>query len=358
MTQKIFVVNFITSYTPLFLTAFVYMPFGNLLVPYLDIFKVTVEKLSANQEITAQSFSINPDRLKKQTIYFTVTAQIVNFAMETVVPYAKRKVFRKVKEVQDEMAHKNEKGGLVPADAPEEADFLARVRNEAELDVYDVAVDYREMVVQFGMLHFPGSRCPRQGSDLVPGYLSLFSAIWPLAPVSFVINNWVELRGDAMKITLSSQRPIPWRADSIGPWLNALGFLSWFGSIISAAIVYLFHSGPEGPGGEPWGISAWALLLSILCAEHLYLAAQFVVRYALNQMASPGLEKERAIRFQMRRSLLEETLGDDATQKPLPDIPTGEKITRAALEEEARQASIRGHGTPEEAWVLPNSLMG
>lgn len=330
-TQKIFVVNFITSYTPLFLTAFVYMPFGNLLVPYLDILKITAEKLSSNQEITAQSFSINPDRLKKQTIYFTVTAQIVNFAMETVVPYAKRKVFKKVKEVQDEMAHKNEKGGLVPADAPEEADFLARVRNEAELDVYDVAVDYREMVVQFG-------------------YLSLFSAIWPLAPVSFIINNWVELRGDAVKITLSSQRPIPWRADSIGPWLNALGFLSWFGSIVSAAIVYLFHSGPEGPGGEPWGISGWALLLSILCAEHLYLAAQFVVRYVLNQIASPGLEKERAIRFQMRRSLLEETLGDDVTQKPLPDIPTGEKITRAALEEEARQASIRGHGTPEEAF--------
>jgi anoctamin-10 len=152
LTQKIFVVNFITSYIPLFLTAFVYMPFGNLLVPYLDIFKITAEKLSSNEKVTIQGFAINPDRLKKQVIYFTVTAQIVNFALETVVPYAKRKVFKKVKEVQSEMAHKNGKPNTTPNDLPEEAAFLSRVRNEAELGVYDVSVDYREMVVQFGEL--------------------------------------------------------------------------------------------------------------------------------------------------------------------------------------------------------------
>ena len=145
-------VNFITSYTPLFLSAFVYMPFGNLLVPYLDVLKVTAEKISSSEELTTQNFQINPDRLRTQVIYFTVTAQIVNFALEAVVPILKRKVFKKVKEVQTEFAHKNEKGDVVPADAPEEAAFLARVRNEAELDVYDVATDYREMVVQFGRL--------------------------------------------------------------------------------------------------------------------------------------------------------------------------------------------------------------
>ncbi|KAK6819706.1 hypothetical protein PG990_010198 [Apiospora arundinis] len=331
LTQKIFVVNFITSYTPLFLSAFVYMPFGNLLVPYLDVLKVTAEKISSSEKLTTQNFQINPDRLRTQVIYFTVTAQIVNFALEAVVPIIKRKVFKKVKEVQTEFAHKNEKGDVVPADAPEEAAFLARVRNEAELDVYDVATDYREMIVQFG-------------------YLSLFSAIWPLAPVSFLVNNWVELRSDAMKIAISSKRPIPWRADSIGPWLNALGFLSWFGSLVSSAIVFMFSGDSNGPNGEPSSITGWALLLTVLCAEHLYLAVQFAVRYGLKQMHSPGLHKERAERYQMRKNILAETLDNDVETKPLPDIPTGEKITRAALEEEARQASIRGHGTAEEAF--------
>lgn len=143
--------NFMTSYIPLFLTSFIYMPFGNLLVPYLDIWKATAQAISSSEKVTVQGFQINPDRLKKQIIYFTVTAQVVNFGVETLLPYIKRKVFKKVKEVQTEIAQKNGHPHEKPhEDAPEEAEFLARVRHEAELDMYDVAVDYREMVVQFG----------------------------------------------------------------------------------------------------------------------------------------------------------------------------------------------------------------
>ncbi|KAI1393938.1 DUF590-domain-containing protein [Hypoxylon trugodes] len=329
LVQKLFIINFITSYTPLFLSAFVYMPFGNLLVPYLDIFKITAEKFSSEKTIATQGFQINPDRLRKQMIYFTVTAQIVNFALEVVVPYAKRKVFSEV-----EKAQSKGKKELAANDVPEEHAFLERVRDEAKLDIYDVTTDYREMVVQFG-------------------YLSLFSAIWPLTPLSFFINNWVELRSDAMKIAVSSQRPIPWRADSIGPWLNSLGFLSWFGSLVSSAIVYLFSGDSEGPGGDPYNIAAWGLLLSMILSEHVYLAAQFAVRYALHQMDSPGLQKERAERFAMRKQLLEESLGVEVTEKPLPPTPqAGEKITRESLEEEARRISTQGGGSPEQLFWL------
>ncbi|KAH9897223.1 DUF590-domain-containing protein [Xylariomycetidae sp. FL2044] len=334
LIRKIFVINFITSYTPLFLSAFVYMPFGNLLVPYLDIFKVTAEKLSSEKTVTTQGFHVNPDRLKGQVIYFTVTAQIVNFALEVIVPFVKRKVFKEAEKVQARIAKK--KGDTSSSnDVPEERAFLQRVRNEAELDTYDVAGDYREMVVQFG-------------------YLSLFSVIWPLTPVSFLINNWVELRSDAMKIAVGSQRPIPWRADSIGPWLNALGFLSWFGSVVSAAVLYLFRGDAhQGPGGDPSGIAGWALLLSILAAEHVYLAAQSAVRYALDQFDSPGLQKERAERFTMRKRLLHESLGPDVTEKPLPPTPqTADRITRQALEDEARKISTTGGGTPEQLFWL------
>ncbi|KAI0141180.1 DUF590-domain-containing protein [Hypoxylon sp. NC0597] len=328
LVRKIFIINFITSYTPLFLSAFVYMPFGNLLVPYLDIFRMTAEKLSSEKSVTTQDFRINPNRLKTQMIYFTVTAQIVNFALEVVVPYVKRKAFKEVEKVQSK--------GKASADndVQEEHAFLERVRNEAELDIYDVTGDYREMVVQFG-------------------YLSLFSVIWPLTPVCFLINNWFELRSDALKIAVSSQRPIPWRADSIGPWLNALGFLSWFGSLVSSAIVYLFSGDAEGPGGDPSNIAGWGLLLSMLLSEHVYLAAQFAVRYALSQIDSPGLQKERAERFAMRKQLLEESLGPDVTEKPLPPTPqAGEKITRESLEEEARKISAHGGGTPEQLFWL------
>ncbi|KAI0008574.1 DUF590-domain-containing protein [Xylariaceae sp. FL0662B] len=329
LVRKMFVIDFMTSYTPLFLTAFVYMPFGNLLVPYLDILAITAAKFSSEKSITTQGFQINPDRLKKQIIYFTVTAQIVNFALEVVVPYVKRKAFKEVERVVQGDAKDS-----ADHDVPEEHAFLERVRHEAELDIYDVTVDYREMIIQFG-------------------YLSLFSVIWPLTPLSFLINNWVELRSDAMKIAVSRQRPIPWRADSIGAWLDALGFLAWIGSLVSAAIVYLFSGGSDGPGGDPSNIVAWGLLLSILLAEHVYLAAQFVVRYALSQIDSPGLQKERAQRFSMRKTILEESLGLEVTEMPLPPTAhSGEKITREALEEEARKISTHGGGTPEQMFWL------
>lgn len=164
MVQKIFVLNFITSYLPIFLTAFVYVPFAQVIVPHLDIFQIAVRPFAENdQQMTSpkDGFQINPDRLKKQVIYFTVTAQIVNFALEVIVPYVKRSVFKKVKQVQADRAAKNGGTSIQENDHPEENAFLTRVRNEAELGIYDVTSDFREMVVQFGMyLHFYEVRNP------------------------------------------------------------------------------------------------------------------------------------------------------------------------------------------------------
>lgn len=154
MVQKIFVLNFITSYMPIFLTAFVYVPFAQVIVPHLDIFQIAVKPFAENAEQMTSpkvGFQINPDRLKKQVIYFTVTAQIVNFALEVIVPYIKRSVFRKVKQVQADRAAKRGGSPTRENDHPEETAFLTRVRNEAELGIYDVTSDFREMVVQFGM---------------------------------------------------------------------------------------------------------------------------------------------------------------------------------------------------------------
>lgn len=288
MVQKIFVLNFITSYMPIFLTAFVYVPFAQVLVPYLDIFQMAVRPFAENDEqmkVSSAGFQIDPDRLRKQVIYFTVTAQIVGFALEVIVPYVKRSVFKKYKEVQADRAAK--RGGSITPDNdhPEENAFLTRVRNEAELGIYDVTTDLREMVIQFG-------------------YLSLFSVVWPLTGLSFLINNWIELRGDALKIALETQRPVPWRADSIGPWLDALGFLSWLGSLSTAALVYIFAGDGFGPDGTPNKISGWGLLLTMFFSEHIYLALKRGIRLALSKVDSPGLQRERKERFAVRKYVI------------------------------------------------------
>ncbi len=135
-----------------------------------------------------------------------------------------------------------------------------------------------------------------------------------------------------------------------------LGFLSWFGSITSIALVFLFSSEKDAPNGSPGDIRAWALLLSILFAEHTYLLVKSIVRYVLSKMDSPGLQKERAERFSMRKQFLEQTFGPDfAEDAPSEALGEGEKVTREALEEEARRASTRGHGSPTEQFVTAST---
>lgn len=298
LTQKIFVLNFISSYIPICLTAFVYVPFAEVLVPYLDIFSLTVRPFADSKtqmQTPASGFHIDPARLRRQVIYFTTTAQVVNLALELIVPYVKRTGFSKYKEYQSERTVRRGGTNKDPAadDLPEEAVFLKRVRKEAELGVYDVTTDFREMVVQYG-------------------YLSLFSVVWPLTGASFLFNNWLELRADAVKICNESQRPTPWRADGIGPWIDSLGFLTWVGSITTAAIVYLFSNDGLGPDGSPKDVRGWALLLCIFFSEHSYLATRWAVGKAISKLDSPGRQRERRERYALRKQYLEDITGDRA----------------------------------------------
>ncbi|GAM84089.1 hypothetical protein ANO11243_020810 [Dothideomycetidae sp. 11243] len=331
MTRKIFILNFITSYLGIFLTAFVYVPFGCVVVPYLDVFRVTVSAFAehdAQLKVSKNGFHINPNRLKNQVIYFTVTAQIVNQGMEVILPYVKRRAFIKYKKFQSERAAKN--GGCAPDpaenDNPEEASFLNRVRAESELDVYDVTDDLREMVLQFG-------------------HLALWSVVWPLTGLSFLINNWIELRTDAIKICVEMQRPTPSRRDTIGPWLDSLSFLSWTGAVTTSALVYMFNDESGGPDGKPDGIKGWGLLLTIIFSEHIYLMVRWAVKVGISKLDTPGRQKERRDRFLVRKMYFEESLDELKRLPAMNDVGT-EKITRESLEEDARQGSLRD-STPE-----------
>lgn len=121
--------------------------------------------------------------------------------------------------------------------------------------------------------------------------------------------------------------------------------------------MYLCSGSRNGARGTTSQFTAWGVLLSILLAEHFYLAVQQAVRYVMGKVESPGLQRERKERYLMKKKLLQENLGEDAAEKAsAPGVETTEKITRATLEEEARQASVRGQGTAEEMYVSLGSL--
>lgn len=133
-----------TSYMALTFTAFVYIPFGNILQPFLNFWSLAAQTISMSEApLETRQFVANPQRIANQMYYTTVTAQIINTLTEVVVPYIKHKASVKAKELSSKDAVKNN-------DQPEEAEFLKRVRNQTGLEVYDVTADYREMVMQYG----------------------------------------------------------------------------------------------------------------------------------------------------------------------------------------------------------------
>lgn len=348
LTQKIFVINFITSYLPIFLTAFVYIPFASLIVPHLDVFHLTVRPFVSKEKATTTRghFTIDPDRLRKQVIYFTVTAQVVGLGMETVVPYLKQRFARQYKEYKKKKTGRTDTGLERETKRPrkhsysdhhDEVEFLTRVRKEADRDDYDVTDDLREMCIQFG-------------------YLALFSPVWPLVPVSFLINNWVELRSDFFKIIIDCKRPTPVRVDTIGPWLDTLGFLSWVGSITSAALVYMFNTSTHGPRGEPSAIKGWALLLTIFFAEHLYLIVRFVVQTTMAKFEPHNVRREKTEQYMIRKRYLESTLGarssDDEEDLTAEDESMElSDITRKSLEEDERAWAKHNTNSEERFWM-------
>jgi anoctamin-10 len=120
------------------------VPFGNYIVPKLNFFEIMLPApINETKNIPPHTFSINSFRLKRQLIYFAVTAQIVGFAMENFLPYVTRKVFTQARKI----TNKDEED-ISSFDKEEEKPYLQRVREEAELPEYQIYTDYAEMVVQ------------------------------------------------------------------------------------------------------------------------------------------------------------------------------------------------------------------
>ncbi|XP_008308325.1 anoctamin-5-like isoform X2 [Cynoglossus semilaevis] len=98
--------------------------------------------------------------------------------------------------------------------------------------------EYLEMVVQFG-------------------FITLFVASFPLAPLLALLNNILEIRVDAWKFTTQFRRPVASKARNIGAWqeiLNAVAILSVvtnafimaFTSDMIPRMVYLYAYSTEG----------------------------------------------------------------------------------------------------------------
>lgn len=294
-TQKTFVMNFITSFLPTILTAYVYVPFAKSIVPHLDIIK----RAGLNIEMAHKDFQVDRSRFQQEVIYLSMTAQIFNFCEEIILPFVKQKLYQKWRNYQDHKAGLTRQRSFSKAtdllllDPPGETNFLQRLRGEADADGYEVEEDILEMCVQFG-------------------YLALFGVAWPLVPLGFLLNSWLELRGDFFKLARENQRPPPIRADSIGPCLLGLDFLAWMGTLSTAAIVHLYR-------GDMADVHLSALLLTVFIAEQAYLAIRFTAATAMQKIFADTLYQEEVCRHAVRKNFFDMSMGIGTGRAGSPD---------------------------------------
>ncbi|KAM6435930.1 anoctamin-2 isoform 1-T1 [Liasis olivaceus] len=198
---KAFLLKFVNSYAPIFYVAFFKGRFVGRPGQYVYMFAgYRMEECAPGGCLMELCIQLSIIMLGKQLIQ--------NNIFEIGVPKLK-KLFRKLK---DERPEKKEG----PSDASKQP-------QQWELDYVlepftGLTPEYMEMIIQFG-------------------FVTLFVASFPLAPVFALLNNVIEVRLDAKKFVAELRRPDTVRAKDIGIWFNILSGIGKFSVIINAFVI-------------------------------------------------------------------------------------------------------------------------
>ncbi|XP_020513581.2 anoctamin-7 [Labrus bergylta] len=156
--------------------------------------------------------------LAQELLVIMVGKQLINNIQEFIYPklrtwWQKKKLRRRPKEMKEESG---EAKGEEPEEvSPWEADYQLLVCE-------GLFSEYLEMVLQFG-------------------FITIFVAACPLAPLFALINNWVEIRLDAQKFVTEYRRPVAERAQDIGIWFSILHCIAHI-AVLSNAFLIAFTS--------------------------------------------------------------------------------------------------------------------
>ncbi|KAM7104663.1 anoctamin-7 isoform 2-T2 [Molossus nigricans] len=200
-TLKVFVFQFVNFYSSPIYIAFFKGRFVGYPGSYHTLFGVR------NEECAAGGCLIE---LAQELLVIMVGKQIINNVQEILVPKLKC-WWQKLR-----LRSKKKVGASAAASqAPWEADY-ALLPYEGLFD------EYLEMVLQFG-------------------FVTIFVAACPLAPLFALLNNWVEIRLDARKFVCERRRPVAERAQDVGIWFPILAGITHL-AVISNALLLAFSS--------------------------------------------------------------------------------------------------------------------
>ncbi|XP_034024589.1 anoctamin-7 [Thalassophryne amazonica] len=150
--------------------------------------------------------------LAQELLVIMVGKQLINNIQEFFSPkleawWQKRNMSPRLKDVKDEEEEEEEEHVA----APWELDYQL-------LLCEGLLSEYLEMVLQFG-------------------FITIFVAACPLAPLFALVNNWIEIRLDAQKFVAEYRRPVVERAQDIGIWFPILQFITHMAVLTNAFLI-------------------------------------------------------------------------------------------------------------------------
>jgi len=238
---KTFAFYFVNSYTSLYFLAFIQNNFR--------FFGVTslLDNCNFGQTIYNSISDGCPDEVSLQLISALAVNMFVGQAQEVVLPWLTSKVqlilyLRKNKE-------------------QEKLPVWERDNKKGDFD--GTLNEYSEIVIQYG-------------------YITLFAATFPIAPLFAVLNNIVEIRTDAFKILSAFPRPRYKGAQNIGTWYYVLEFLGICAVMTNCALIGLSFEVIRSNTGD----NDFATLGVVVFMEHIILILKFGIAYLIPDL--PG----------------------------------------------------------------------
>ncbi|AXA48214.1 cortical ER protein involved in ER-plasma membrane tethering [Malassezia restricta] len=318
LTSKIFGMQSVVTYGILALTTYMYLPFGEYLINqlqvhgYLDRLFAFVTRDPNAFKGRIQPFHVSPTGLHDQLFAMSVTQQLMNTFTEVILPILWRHAEKFINKIRGSSRRKE-----LEAFAKTNRDqaFLERVQNEFDLDVYDEFTDYAEMATQLGVI-------------------SLWSVLWPLAPVMSVVNNFFELRSDAFKLVVNMRRPIPRRVESIGSWSSVLSYLAHLSFFTNFTMLFIFDtfkpdsaSSYKPPSNElRKRIELWLQpFFAALLLNYAFSMVPSIVRYVLERTMWQNSAEDVSIRrrlHQNRVALISRFEKYDTMKQTHTSVPT------------------------------------
>uniref|UniRef100_A0A8B9IRS7 Anoctamin n=1 Tax=Amazona collaria TaxID=241587 RepID=A0A8B9IRS7_9PSIT len=198
---KAFLLKFVNSYAPIFYVAFFKGRFVGRPGRYVYVFdSYRMEECAPGGCLMELCIQLSIIMLGKQLIQ--------NNLFEIGIPKIK-KLFRKLKDERTE---------LKEVDTNQSKDPQQWDLDYALEPFTGLTPEYMEMIIQFG-------------------FVTLFVASFPLAPLFALLNNIIEVRLDAKKFVTELRRPDTVREKDIGIWYNILSCVGKLSVIINAFVI-------------------------------------------------------------------------------------------------------------------------